>query len=90
VPQRGYITDELTDYAVDWLNGRTSSKPFFLYLSHKAVHSDFIPAERHKGTLASPRLEPPASQTFTPDQEAIHGHGVQPVLHEHLDPAYRL
>ena len=30
VSQRDYITDELTEYAVDWLNARTSSRPFFL------------------------------------------------------------
>jgi N-acetylglucosamine-6-sulfatase len=48
-PQKGYITDELTDYAIDWLSQRSGSRPFFLYLSHKAVHSDFVPAERHKG-----------------------------------------
>ncbi|MGK0257025.1 MAG: arylsulfatase A-like enzyme [Candidatus Azotimanducaceae bacterium] len=57
VPQAGYITDELTDYALQWLDSRqdktkdaTGSKtPFFLYLSHKAVHADFSPAERHAG-----------------------------------------
>ena len=48
VDQRGYITDELTDYALEWLDQRASEAPFFLYLSHKAVHSDFVPAERHK------------------------------------------
>jgi len=51
VAQRGYITDELTDYLVDWLeSGRDRSKPFFAYLSHKAVHSDATPAERHRGS----------------------------------------
>ena len=49
VPQRGYITDELTGYAIDWLKQRSATRPFFLYLSHKAVHSDFVPADRHKG-----------------------------------------
>ncbi len=47
VPQKGYITDELTDYALNWLEGREGEKPFLLYLSHKAVHADFIPANRH-------------------------------------------
>ncbi|MFN7983005.1 MAG: sulfatase [Vicinamibacterales bacterium] len=70
VPQKGYITDELTDYAMQWLRARDRSKPFFLYLSHKGVHSDFIPADRHKGTLSSPRLQPPKSQVFPPEQEA--------------------
>ena len=47
--QTGYITDELTDYALAWLDGRTAHRPFFLYLSHKAVHADFKPALRHQG-----------------------------------------
>ncbi len=49
VPQKGYITDELTDYAIEWLSGRKRTKPFMLYLSHKGVHAEFVPAERHKG-----------------------------------------
>lgn len=53
VKQKGYITDELTDYAVDWLDEqKPADKPFFLYLSHKAVHANFTPAERHAGTLS--------------------------------------
>lgn len=53
VPQKGYITDELTDYALDWLEGRSKDKPWLMYVSHKAVHSEFIPAERHKGRYAN-------------------------------------
>ena len=53
VKQKGYITDELTDYAVEWLaQQKPREKPFFLYLSHKAVHANFTPAERHNGQLA--------------------------------------
>jgi N-acetylglucosamine-6-sulfatase len=70
VPQTGYISDELTDYALDWLKTRDRSRPFFLYLSHKGVHQDFVPAERHKGTLATPRLQAPRSQAYPPDLEA--------------------
>lgn len=51
VPQRGYITDELTDYAINWLRHREEpQRPFFLYLSHKAVHSEAVPAQRHVDT----------------------------------------
>ena len=66
VPQRGYITDELTDYAIDWLQQRRADRPFFLYLSHKAVHSDFVPAERHRGRYANRPFTPPASMADTP------------------------
>lgn len=49
VPQKGYITDELTDYAVDWMRTLPKGQPYFLYLSHKAVHAEFQPAKRHEG-----------------------------------------
>ncbi|GEO10471.1 sulfatase family protein [Segetibacter aerophilus] len=41
-----YITDLLTDLSLDWLKQRDKSKPFFLYLSHKAVHEREAPAKR--------------------------------------------
>ena len=58
VPQKGYITDELTDYALRWMDAQPREQPFFLYLSHKAVHADFVPAERHKGMYATRDLRP--------------------------------
>lgn len=61
VPQKGYITDELTDYALDWLNQRPKDKPYFLYLSHKATHAEFIPADRHKGKFAGAKFVWPES-----------------------------
>ncbi|NBV24266.1 MAG: DUF4976 domain-containing protein [Proteobacteria bacterium] len=67
VPQRGYITDELTDFTLDWLKSRQSGKPFFAYLSHKAVHSDFVAADRHKGRYAGKTFVPPKSFADTPE-----------------------
>ena len=65
VPQKGYITDELTDYALEFLNGREEGKPFFLYLSHKAVHATFEPAERHEDQYGDAEIQlgeaPPAA-----------------------------
>jgi len=49
VPQKGYITDELTDYALAWLDQQPKDQPYFLYLSHKAVHADFVPPKRYEG-----------------------------------------
>jgi N-acetylglucosamine-6-sulfatase len=46
VPQEGYITDLLTDFSMEWLDGR-GDEPWFLYVSHKAVHADFLPPNRH-------------------------------------------
>src|SRR5437764_6328122 len=44
VPQKGYITNELTDYALEWLRTVKPGRPYFLYLSHKAVHAEFEPS----------------------------------------------
>jgi arylsulfatase A-like enzyme len=66
VPQKGYITDELTDYALDWLsNERSPSKPFFIYLSHKAVHANFAPPRRYEDLYADVDMPVPASQADT-------------------------
>lgn len=59
VAQKGYITDELTDYALDFLKGRNKKKPFMLYLAHKGVHADFIPADRDKGRASKFSFVPP-------------------------------
>jgi len=63
-PQKGYITDELTDYALDWLKTIPSEQPYFMYLSHKAVHGDFEPAPRHKGRYKDAKfIYPPTMAT---------------------------
>lgn len=67
--EKGYMTDILTRYAIDWLrNKRDSSKPFSLFLWHKAVHEPFTPPERYVGIYRNELLpEPPygtAGETF--------------------------
>jgi len=51
VENPGYITDELTDYALEFIK-ENADQPFCLYLSHKAVHGPFTPAERHASQYA--------------------------------------
>lgn len=60
-----YITDVLSDYALKWLRSNNQEKPFFLYLSHKAVHANFSPAERHRGSYANIRIQYPPSMFLT-------------------------
>ncbi len=48
---KGYLTDILTDHAVEFIQ-RPRAKPFLVYLSHKAVHAPFVPAERHQHLFA--------------------------------------
>ncbi len=66
VKQKGYITDELTDYAIEFMEDqKNSEKPFFMYLSHKAVHANFTPAKRHQGRYADAAFTRPESEANT-------------------------
>jgi arylsulfatase A-like enzyme len=47
----GFMTDILNQAAVDYLK-RPRTKPFSLYLAHKAVHGPFTPPQRHQGLYA--------------------------------------
>ncbi|MBM3786090.1 MAG: DUF4976 domain-containing protein [Acidobacteria bacterium] len=47
----GYITDVLTDHAVDFVT-RSAGKPFCLYLAHKAIHPNT--QQRDDGTRITP------------------------------------
>ncbi|MFB3785830.1 MAG: sulfatase [bacterium] len=64
VKREGYMTDLLTDYAVEFLE-QDHAQPFFLYLGHKAVHAEFYPAARHKDALADVNITYPASMANT-------------------------
>ncbi|WP_230461199.1 sulfatase family protein [Sphingobium sp. CAP-1] len=71
VPQTNYITDELTDYALNWMEKeRDPKKPFFLYLSHKAVHSDPLPPPRYAHQYDKVTFPLPASAANTPENYA--------------------
>ncbi len=44
----GYVTDIITEKSIDWLDSIDRSQPFFLMVHHKAPHSPWLPAERHR------------------------------------------
>ena len=70
VQRTGYITDELTDYCTQWLEQQPTDEPFFCYLSHKAVHANFQPADRHLGRYADEPVEMPSTFADTPENFA--------------------
>lgn len=71
VNPRGYITDLLTEYTVEFIK-RRHDKPFLVYLAHKAIHPEvmqhgdgsvnladaerFIPAERHRKLFVGKKI----------------------------------
>lgn len=62
---KGYTTDLLTDSALAWLERIPRDRPFFLYLSHKGVHAEFIPAERHRGRYSAVTIPYPKTMDDT-------------------------
>jgi N-acetylglucosamine-6-sulfatase len=86
--KRGYFTDILNEYALDFLK-RKHTRPFLLYIAHKAVHPDliqnadgslsdpsagkFIPAERHKKLYADATIPHRPNYAKPPDDKpALH------------------
>lgn len=63
VKQDGYITTLLTRYAIEFLEDqKDGDKPFFLYLSHKAVHANFTPEEKYDHKFDGKPFDRPASE----------------------------
>lgn len=71
----GYITDVLTDFALEFID-ENADRPFCLYLSHKAVHAPFTPADRHGEQYADGSI--PYRESFDddlankPDWQRVH------------------
>jgi len=91
-----YITDLLTNHALQWLKMHDTAKPFFLYLSHKAVHAPVTPAKRHLGLYANQKykLPPTFYQTLNDAYKLLNWpewvknqryswHGVDFIYHTH-------
>jgi N-acetylglucosamine-6-sulfatase len=95
VPQKGHITDELTNYSLDWLRTLPREQPYFMYLSHKAVHAEFEPAARHKGRYKDAQFVYPKTMAATGDMarhrpmwvqnQRNSWHGVEYPYHSSLD-----
>jgi arylsulfatase A-like enzyme len=63
----GYSTDNYTDWAVEYINGkhRDANKPWYLWLCYGAVHGPTTPADRHRGKLGGHEAPVP-SDIFGP------------------------
>ncbi|HLU89210.1 MAG TPA: sulfatase [Cyclobacteriaceae bacterium] len=73
-----YTSDRLTELAVEWIEGLEADEPFMLYLSHKAVHSEFLPAERHRGMYDTvPVVTPPSMYLTVTDSSEFFGDIIQ-------------
>jgi arylsulfatase A-like enzyme len=59
---KGYVTDVITDKAIDWLKNRKKDQPFMLMYHHKAPHREWEPDAKH-ATLYDDK-DMPLPETF--------------------------
>jgi arylsulfatase A-like enzyme len=62
---KGYVTDIITDLAIDFVKNRPQDKPFFLMYHHKAPHRNWQPDEKHRKRFEN--YDPPIPATFDDD-----------------------
>jgi arylsulfatase A-like enzyme len=69
-----YVTDLLTDLAIDFLKERPRNKPFFLMLHNKAPHRPWEPDEPHRRQFADRWIPEPETlwDTYATRTDALH------------------
>lgn len=78
----GYVTDVITDHALEFLRNRPQDKPFFLMYHHKAPHDVFVPKREHAHLFADPIPEPPTLHEDVSDRIALR-ETVEKIGHRH-------
>ena len=51
IVEKGYVTDIITDKAIDFIETRDKDKPFMMMYHQKAPHRNWMPAPRHLGVF---------------------------------------
>jgi arylsulfatase A-like enzyme len=69
-----YVTDVLTDLAIDFLQQRPKNKPFFLMLHNKAPHRPWEPDEQHRRQFADRWIPEPETlwDSYATRTDALH------------------
>jgi len=82
----GYVTDLITDVALDWLqNKRDQSKPFLLMYQHKAPHRRWYPGPDHLSTYDYSTIPEPATLFDDYSDRASAAANQEMMVKEHLD-----
>lgn len=66
IQRQGYLTNIITDEAIDWMeNKRDKDKPFCLLIHHKAIHRNWMPDTTHLALYEDKTF--PLPETFFDD-----------------------
>ena len=69
-----YVTDVITDLAIEFIEKRPRNKPFFLMVHHKAPHRPWEPDGAHAALFADQRIPEPATfwDSYATRTDALH------------------
>jgi arylsulfatase A-like enzyme len=65
IEEDGYVTDLITDHAIEFLENRDEGKPFCLFVHHKAPHRNWMPPIEYLDLYED--VEFPYPETFNDD-----------------------
>jgi len=70
----GYVTDIITDLAIDWLKQQDDEQPFCLLCHHKAPHSNWTPDAKHAQLWSDRDIPEPATlmDDFATRSQVLH------------------
>ena len=61
VKTTGYVSDVITDMAIDWIDSLKQGQPFMLMYHHKASHREWSPPPRYLGYYSDKAIPEPAT-----------------------------
>lgn len=82
----GYVTDLVTDVAIDYLERRDREKPFFLMYHHKAPHRNWQPDAKHRNLYDDVDLPEPETLFDDWSHRGTAARDQQMTIAEHLTP----
>ncbi|USN99712.1 MAG: sulfatase [Phycisphaeraceae bacterium] len=85
--ETGYVTDIITDKAIDWIeNRRDTDRPFLMLLHNKAPHRPWDPAPRHLTLFDDVQIPEPATLFDDWSGRGTPAHTQEMTIAEHLFP----
>ncbi|QZT37282.1 sulfatase [Halosquirtibacter xylanolyticus] len=88
VKEQGYVTDIITDKAINWLDERDKSKPFAMIYQHKAPHRNWLAAPRHMGMYEDHIFPEPETLMDNYDQRGAAAHEQEMEIKNHMWDAW--
>ncbi len=61
IRHKGYVTDLISDFSMNWLNNRDTAKPFFMVVGEKATHRTWMPDLQDLGAYDAIDFPEPAN-----------------------------